>query len=79
MTPDPETAAWHMAPRQMVTLIAGGDHFPEFGNIMTWFQQHHANVKLDPIQALTPGELNQILASRLNAAQRYGWEEKKSL
>ncbi|MGD8814715.1 MAG: M23 family metallopeptidase, partial [Anaerolineales bacterium] len=75
MTHNPVTAARHMAPKQTVTLVTGGDHFPEYGDILIWFKLNHANVKLDPIQVLTPGELKQILTSRLNASNRYGWEE----
>ena len=77
MTHDPETAARHMAPRQTVTLVTGGNAFPELGDIQLWFQNHHADVKLDPIQALTPGELQQILQNRIATSNRYGYEENE--
>lgn len=72
MTRDPETAVKHMAPRQVVTVVLGGDAYPEHGDIQNWIKQQIPEGRLDTIAAMTPGELKMILDERIKDEDQYG-------
>lgn len=72
MTRDPETAIGYMAPRQVVTVVAGGDAYPGYGDILSWFKSRDAGLRLDTIAAMTPGELKLVLGKRIGEHDQFG-------
>jgi murein DD-endopeptidase MepM/ murein hydrolase activator NlpD len=76
LTTSRETAARYMAPRQVISFPAGGALSAEFGEFSNWIETNHAGVRLDPIEADTPRELEKALQARLDADDRYGQRQK---
>jgi hypothetical protein len=76
LTSDPDSAAKYMAPGQVITfpIIPGG--FPEQGDIERWLQTNHAGIRLDPIEAGSPEELNSALKTRIEENDRYGQKQR---
>jgi murein DD-endopeptidase MepM/ murein hydrolase activator NlpD len=76
LTSDPTTAGNYMAPRQAISfpLVPGG--YPEQGDIERWFQTHYPGIRLDPIEAGTPGELQEAFARRVIENDRYGQKQR---
>lgn len=76
MTPEPSTAAKYMAPRQVVTvpLVEGG--YPDVGDIQGWFQAHHPEVQLDPIEVKSAAQLEDVFRKRIQDLDRYGQKQR---
>src|SRR3989304_405840 len=72
LTDDPGTAARHMAPRQVITLPSRRDGFPEIGDAVRWFQNHHPGIRLDLVDAATPEAMGDELGRRVAENDRYG-------
>jgi hypothetical protein len=66
LTPDPNTAANFMAPRQSVTYPAVPNGYPDLGDPYAWFLAQHPQVRLDPIEVSNPDELYEELRIRGN-------------
>lgn len=77
LTPDPETAARYMAPRQVVTFPIVPQGYPEQGDLQAWFLAHHAGVRLDAVEAHTPDDLQRALRQRIEADDRYGEQARR--
>ena len=77
LTPDPETAARYMAPRQVVTFPNAAQGFPEQGDLQAWFLAHHAGVRLDVVEARTPDDLQRLLRQRIETEDRYGEQARR--
>jgi murein DD-endopeptidase MepM/ murein hydrolase activator NlpD len=72
LTPDPATAARHMAPRQVVTFPAVPDGWAEQGDLQAWFLAHHPDLRLDVIQVSRPADLEEELKIRIETDDRFG-------
>jgi hypothetical protein len=75
MTRDPATAVRPMTPRQVVTVVSGWDAYPEYGDIVHWIGAQNADLRVDTIQVMTPGELKLALSSRIQSHDRFGQGE----
>ena len=75
MTRDPETAVRHMAPRQVITVVKTGDAYAEYGEILAMIERQHPDVRVDAIQAMTPGELKLVLEKRIQEGDQFGQGE----
>jgi murein DD-endopeptidase MepM/ murein hydrolase activator NlpD len=75
MTRDPVTAVRPMTPRQVVTVVDGWDAYPEYGDILNWIGSQNAELRIDAIEAMTPGDLKQALGSRVELKDRFGQGE----
>jgi murein DD-endopeptidase MepM/ murein hydrolase activator NlpD len=76
MTHDPHTAARYMAPAQVITFPLFPKGYDEHKDIERWFQQNYAGIRMDPIAASTPLELEEELSRRIMADDRYGQRKK---
>jgi hypothetical protein len=76
LTSDPTTAGNYMAPRQAISFPLVPDGYPEQGDIERWFQTHYPGIRLDPIEAETPGELQEAFARRIIDNDRYGQKQR---
>ena len=76
LTRDPESAARYMAPAQVVTFPRAQGAFAEQGDLERWFFRNHPGIRLDPVEAQTPKELEVQLARRIAAEDRYGQKQK---
>ncbi len=76
MTQDPGTAARYMAPAQVITFPIAPEGYPELGDPEQWFYANHAGVRLDPIEAVTPKELEKEFQRRIKDQDRYGQKRK---
>ncbi len=72
ITPDPNNAGRYMAPNQTITIVLPPNGYPAQGDIRAWFVQHYPGVRLDVIEVNTPEELENVLAQRIAALDRYG-------
>jgi murein DD-endopeptidase MepM/ murein hydrolase activator NlpD len=76
LTPDPNTAARYMAPRQVVTYPAVPQAYAELGDPYAWFLARHPEVRLDPIEISTPDELREELKTRVETEDRFGYQRR---
>jgi hypothetical protein len=72
LTYDPVSAAQYMAPGQVITFPLVPDGYAELGDIQRWFQDNHAGIRLDPIEATKPSQLRAVLKDRVQTEDRYG-------
>lgn len=72
LTPDPNTAAGYMAPRQVVTIARLADGYPAQGDIVAWFHSQHPGIRLDVIEAENAQALEEELGQRVRDQDRYG-------
>ncbi|MEW6567563.1 MAG: M23 family metallopeptidase [Chloroflexota bacterium] len=77
LTPDPETAARYMAPRQVVTFPDVPDGYPEYGDLKPWFAANHFAVRLDVIEASEPAALEAEFKRRIEDKDRYGQNRRQ--
>jgi hypothetical protein len=59
----------------VVTVLAGWDAYPEYGDIVNWIGAHNADLRVDVIEAMTPGNLKMALATRIQNKDRFGQGE----
>jgi len=76
LTPDPNTAANFMAPRQSVTYPAVPNGYPDLGDPYAWFLAQHPQVRLDPIEVSNPDELHEELRIRVETRDRFGVQRR---
>lgn len=76
LTSDRLTAANYMAPRQVISFPSSQRLASEVGDLKAWFEEHHTGIRLDPIEADVPSELEQALKVRLEAKDRYGQRQR---
>lgn len=76
MTQDPGTAARYMAPAQVITFPVMPEGYPELGDPEKWFTTNHSGVRLDPIPAVTPKDLEKEFRQRIEDQDRYGQKRK---
>jgi murein DD-endopeptidase MepM/ murein hydrolase activator NlpD len=76
LTSDVSTAANFMAPRQVVSYPAVPNGYPEIGDPYAWFLANHPQVRLDPIEATTPDDLNRELHTRVETQDRFGLQRR---
>lgn len=76
LTPDPGAAASYMAPRQVVSYPGEADGFAKVAEVGEWFASNHPDIRLDPIPAGSPEELQTALAARLEGADRFGQRQR---
>ena len=70
LTSDPSVAGRHMHPHQVITIADAPQAYGR--DISTWFRQHYPEARLDVVEASTPADLQNILASRLENDDRFG-------
>ena len=66
LTSDPSVAGRHMYPHQVITVADAPQAYGR--DISAWFRQHYPEARLDVVEASTPADLQNILASRLDFA-----------
>lgn len=76
LTPDPRNAAQYMKPKQVITFPKLRGAFHGYEDIESWFQEAHAGIRLDPIEAETPRALRKVLRERVEEQDRYGLKQK---
>lgn len=76
LTPEPSAAASYMAPRQVVSYPSQADGFAGVAQVGQWFASNHPEVRLDPIPVVSPDELRQALAVRIESADRFGQRQR---
>jgi hypothetical protein len=76
LTHDPGVAARYMSPAQVISfpVVPGG--YPEQGDIEDWMQQHHPGIRLDPISASRPEDLQAEFELRIEQTDRYGQKRR---
>jgi hypothetical protein len=77
LTSDPVSAAHYMAPGQVITFPIVPEGYAELGDIQRWFQDHHAGIRLDPIEVTKPFQLRAVLRERVKTEDRYGQKGKE--
>ncbi|HLF00986.1 MAG TPA: M23 family metallopeptidase [Anaerolineales bacterium] len=63
VTPDPQTAANYYTPNQVITIANPPDGYGR--DIVQWFKDNHANIRLDVINTNTPNDFKNALAARI--------------
>ncbi|HLC33986.1 MAG TPA: M23 family metallopeptidase [Anaerolineales bacterium] len=77
ITGDAENAGRHMAPSQTISVVDAPNGYlghPVHGAVIPWLNEHFPEVRLDPLLAKTPAELQALLAMRIAVNDRYGRE-----
>jgi hypothetical protein len=76
LTSDQETAANYMAPLQVISFPTSDRLRAERGDLVSWFEEHRPEIRLDPIEVSGPAEFKQALAKRLESDDRYGQRQR---
>jgi hypothetical protein len=76
LTPDPETAARYFNPRQVVSFPDAAGAYSVADDLKSWFEARFPEVRIDPINAVSPGELQEHLAVRIEGGDRLGQRQK---
>ncbi|MGA9532530.1 MAG: M23 family metallopeptidase [Anaerolineales bacterium] len=76
LTSDQETAANYMAPLQVISFPTSDRLRAERGDLVSWFEEHRPEIRLDPIEVGGPDELKDALAKRLESDDRYGQRQR---
>lgn len=76
LTSDREVAANYMSPLQVVSFPTCDRLRAERGDLVGWFEEHHPEVRVDPIEADSPDDLRAALAARLESDDRYGQRQR---
>jgi murein DD-endopeptidase MepM/ murein hydrolase activator NlpD len=76
LTPEPETAARYFSPRQVVSFPNAAGAYSAADDLKEWFETRFPEVRIDPIKASAPGELQERLAERIEAGDRLGQRQK---
>jgi murein DD-endopeptidase MepM/ murein hydrolase activator NlpD len=77
ITGDADHAGRYMAPSQTISVVDAPNGYlghPVHGEVVPWLRGRFPEIRLDPLNAKTPAELEAVLARRIAVNDRYGWE-----
>ena len=74
LTSDLEVAGRYMYPNQVVTIVDAPQGYGR--NVRAWFNQNYPEIRLDIIDVMTPGDLENVLSNRVNNNDRFGNSDK---
>lgn len=70
LTSDLDVAGRHMYPHQVVTVADAPQAYGR--DIASWFRQNYPEARLDIVEAATPPDFQNMLATRLSSGDRFG-------